>query len=190
MRQSAVPASFTVLMAAVVLSGVGLGFAVAPDRASDVRALTTTTSPTTSLVTTAPTTTASAAPALALSCRVKGRFTALPAPTFIAGSSEELVQGLGRAFPDSVQIVASRTVDLKDFIPDSTGVIIVPFFDDQTASVIWPTPARFVLYDARQADLTQTSLPNPSLVLDPTGDQLKGYEQSIANLIKMPATCR
>lgn len=190
MTRTSLPASFAVLMAGVVLVGVGVGFAVAPDgsrRTGGTTATTATTAREVPSATLAPTT----RPPRDLSCRSAGTFPALlTQPSFVAGRHEGIVHGIGRAFPASVEIIAAEPQSLRGYLPESAGIVVLPFKDHPEAfSITQSRAVRFVFYDAGPDAATQTVLPRPALLVAPGAEDLVGREDAIVELLKHPEGC-
>lgn len=175
--RTSVPSSFSILMAAVVLAGVGVGFAVAPDASVEAESPTTTT-PTTR-------------PVLALPCKSgAGLPPLLTPPSFVAGRDEAVVHSIRRAFPGSVGIVAPQAQSLRGYVPESTGVVILPFADHVEAFAITHSGSiRFVFYDATSEAANRTVLPRPALIVAVDAEDLVGRGDSIVELLRNPGTC-
>ena len=187
MTRTSVPSSFAVLMAGVVLAGVGLGFAVAPDDGGRTGDTTATTARQEPAATLAPTT----RPPRDLSCRAAGTFPALVTqPSFVAGRHEGVVRGIGRAFSASVAIIAAEPHSLRGYLPDAAGIVVLPFKDHPEAfSITTSRAVRFVFYDAGPDAATQTVLPRPALLVTPGAEALVGREDAIVELLKHPEAC-
>ena len=175
--RTSVPASFSIVMAAVVLAGVGAGFAVAPEASVRTERPTTTTTTT--------------RPVRALPCRSEAGFAPLlTPPLFVAGRDEAVVRSIRRVFPGSVGIIATQAPGLRGYLPETTGVVVLPFADHVDVFAITQSRSiRFVFYDAGAEAANQTLLPRPALLFAVGADDLVDRGDSIVELLKNPDSC-
>lgn len=190
MSRTALPAGFSVLMAVVVVAGVGAGFAIGPRRAAPAPAAAI--EPPTTLAPAVPppttTTTSTTVRAARPRCRPLGTaFTAIARPRYIAGTDANLLQRLFPLLGDISVVTLGTGADIRMFVPDNQdGILLLPFEDSQRD--IPEFPRMRVIFYTRAPEPSRTWRGSqPALLL--TGDPappdvpLRGNEDLVVDLI-------
>lgn len=181
------PAGFSVVMAAVVLAGVGAGFAIGPRR----------TVPTAAAVIEPPATVPPPVPASTTTttsrlprprCRLLGpSFPAVPRLHYIAGTDADLLQRLSPLLGDISVVKIAPGANIQTFVPsDEDGVLFLP--SEDTERVIPGYSRMRVIFYSRTSDPPRAWRgPQPALLLSldlgPAEVRLLGNEDLVVDLI-------
>lgn len=192
-----VPAGFSIIMAAVVLAGVGAGFAIGPRPDTPTRAAAIEVPTTILPAAPASTTTAVRVPVPACRLLSATQFTGIRDPAYIAGTDESLLLRMRAHFEADVTVlVLGPTADLRSFVPAGEAGVLLIRSSNRThlerARALNLQNMKVILY-SDEPDISRTSKELPSellVVVDDAASNVpfRGNERYVANLITEGAT--